>query len=100
MICIYPGSDRFLVLAKENPKLLGKILQEQITAGMKKLYREKKAAGLSVHYCDPAYPGCRIREDADGRCFIIDLDSNNGYKEVIIREIPPLHKHVHLFENN
>ena len=64
---IYPGSDRFIALSKENPKLLGKILQQQINEGMKKLYEKKKAAGLSVHYADRDYPGCWIREDANDR---------------------------------
>ena len=91
---IYPGSDRFLLLAKENPKLLGEILQRQINKGMKKLYQEKKAAGLSVTYRDKEYPGCLIREDADDRRFIIELDSSNDYKEIVIREIPPRKKSV------
>ena len=89
---IYPGSDRFMTLFKENPKLLGELMQKKISAGMKKLYQEKKAAGLSVYYSDPDYPGCSIREDADNRRFIIELDLKNGYKEVVIREIPPRHK--------
>ena len=89
---IYLGSDKFIALSKENPKLLCEIMQNKNNAAMKKLYQEKKAAGLSVTYRDKEYPGCLIREDADDRRFIVDLDSNNDYKEVIIREIPPRHK--------
>jgi hypothetical protein len=64
-------------------------LQRQISKGMKKPYQEKKAAGLSVNYSDPEYPGCWIREDADDRRFIVELDLSDGYKEIVIREIPP-----------
>jgi hypothetical protein len=89
---IYLGSDKFIALSKKNPKLLGEIMQNKNDIAMKKLYQKKKAAGLSVTYRDNEYPGCLIREDADDRRFIIDLDPNNGYKEIVIREIPPRHK--------
>ncbi len=89
---IYPGSDRFISLFKENPKLLGELLQKQISTDMEKLYQEKKTAGLSVTYRDKDYPDCLIREDADGKRSVIELDLTNGYKEVVIREIPPRHK--------
>lgn len=48
---------------------------------------EHKAAGHSIYYADPAYPGMVVEERADGRRFLMDEDENGHAK--IIGEIPP-----------
>jgi hypothetical protein len=89
---LYLDLKRFVTLEKEDPKLLGKIIQKRLDIGLAEIYQQRKAQGLFVVYSENDYPGCLIREDADGRRFIIDYDSANDYQEIIIREIPPRQK--------
>jgi hypothetical protein len=89
---LYLDLDRFTKLEKENPKLLGEIIQKRLDIGLANIYQQRKEAGLSVTYRDNDYPGCLIREDADGSRFIIDLDPKNNYQEFVVRPIPPRQK--------
>lgn len=86
---LYLDLHRFVALEKENPKLLGEIIQKRLNIGLKELYQQHKAKGQSVTYRHPDYPGEIIREEADGRRFIVRLDLSQGYREEVVREIPP-----------
>lgn len=86
---LYLDLHRFITLEKENPKLLGEIIQKRLNIGLKALYQQHKAKGHSVTYRDPDYPGEIICENADGRRFIVRLDLTQGYLEKVICEISP-----------
>lgn len=81
--------NRFVSLEKKNPKLLGKIIQKRLDIGLAEVYQKHKSAGVPVTYYDQDYPDCLIREDADGRRFIINVNLENGYQEIVVREISP-----------
>jgi hypothetical protein len=49
---------------------------------------EHKAAGRTIYYKDPAYPGCTIEELADGRRFLTRRGPAPEFARQIIREIP------------
>jgi hypothetical protein len=87
---LYLDLKRFIIFVegKEELKLFGQIIQKRLDLGLAEIYKKHKAAGLPVIYQDTNYPGCLVREDADGKRFIIDLDADNNYQEFVIREIP------------
>lgn len=54
----------------------------EVIAGVHRQVAGMRAAGSTIHYIDPRWPGRTIREYPDGRRVFVELDRQHGLIEM------------------